>query len=92
MGRVAAPLRLMLWESGAQTLPQVLPRQRPEAAALLIGPEGGFAADEAELARAHGFVPVLLGPRILRTETAGLAAATLLQYLYGDLTESRGGE
>lgn len=80
-----APLRLMLWEEGAVPLQKVLPQTAPTAAAVLIGPEGGFAPEEVELARGAGFVPVLLGPRILRTETAGLAAATLLQYLYGDL-------
>jgi 16S rRNA (uracil1498-N3)-methyltransferase len=52
---------------------------------VLVGPEGGFSPEEAEVASAAGFIPVRLGPRILRTETAGLAIATLLQYIYGDL-------
>lgn len=86
--QVEAPLRLMLWEEGATPLREVLPEQTPSGAAVLIGPEGGFAADEVEVAQAAGFVPVLFGPRILRTETAGLAAATLLQYLYGDLNRT----
>jgi len=90
---VEAPLRLMLWEEGAMPLRKVLPLKTPGAAAVLIGPEGGFSVEEAELAEGYGFVPVRLGPRVLRTETAGLAVATLLQYLYGDLdmVESGGG-
>ncbi len=58
---------------------------RPEGrATMLIGPEGGFTEDEASLARQVGFVPVLLGPRVLRTETAALAGLTALQMLWGD--------
>lgn len=53
--------------------------------ALLIGPEGGLSAEESLLAQRHGFVPVALGPRILRTETAGIAAIAVLQALLGDL-------
>ena len=51
---------------------------------LLIGPEGGFTADEALMAKQTGFLPVLLGPRVLRTETAALAGITALQTLWGD--------
>jgi 16S rRNA (uracil1498-N3)-methyltransferase len=43
------------------------------------------------VARRSGFVPVSLGPRILRSETAGLAMATVLQYLYGDMGSGRTG-
>jgi 16S rRNA (uracil1498-N3)-methyltransferase len=52
---------------------------------VLIGPEGGLAEDEQEAARAAGFAAVRLGPRILRTETAALAALTVLQREFGDL-------
>ena len=52
---------------------------------LLIGPEGGLSAAEIELAREHGFADMLLGPRVLRTETAGLTAITALQCRFGDL-------
>lgn len=52
---------------------------------LLVGPEGGFAADELAQARAAGFLGIRLGPRILRTETAGVAALAALQTLWGDL-------
>jgi 16S rRNA (uracil1498-N3)-methyltransferase len=52
---------------------------------LLIGPEGGLDDSEIERAAAAGFTPVRLGPRVLRTETAGLVALAVLQALWGDL-------
>lgn len=52
---------------------------------LLAGPEGGFTEEERELARRAGFAGVRLGPRILRAETAALAALAALQALWGDL-------
>src|SRR5690606_32481846 len=52
---------------------------------LLIGPEGGLSPREREQAAESGFGAVRLGPRILRTETAGLAALTLLQGRFGDI-------
>jgi 16S rRNA (uracil1498-N3)-methyltransferase len=52
---------------------------------LLIGPEGGLDDAELERAAAAGFMPVRLGPRVLRTETAGIVALTVLQSLWGDL-------
>jgi len=52
---------------------------------LLIGPEGGLSTAEMEQAMAAGFTPCSLGPRILRTETAALAAIAILQSRYGDL-------
>ncbi|MFC3552367.1 16S rRNA (uracil(1498)-N(3))-methyltransferase [Lysobacter cavernae] len=52
---------------------------------LAIGPEGGWSAGDREQLRAAGFTGLRLGPRILRTETAGLAAITALQARFGDL-------
>lgn len=52
--------------------------------ALLTGPEGGFSSSERDLAKASGFIPVRLGARILRTETASLAALAAVQMLWGD--------
>ena len=61
--------------------------QRGIPAAILIGPEGGFAPEEAERLRAHpAAIPVSLGPRILRADTAAVAALTLVQSLLGDWT------
>lgn len=51
---------------------------------LLAGPEGGFSGAEREMAKAAGFIPVRLGARILRTETASLAALAAVQMLWGD--------
>ncbi|NJC86938.1 MAG: RNA methyltransferase [Desulfuromonas sp.] len=81
-----AELKLMLYE-GEETwsFAEALGRLRPERVALLVGPEGGFADTEVNEARAAGFLPVSLGPRILRTETAAIAGVTLLQGLLGDL-------
>lgn len=52
---------------------------------LLIGPEGGLDDGELERSQQAGFTPVRLGPRVLRTETAGVVALTVLQTLWGDL-------
>jgi 16S rRNA (uracil1498-N3)-methyltransferase len=56
------------------------------AAEIAIGPEGGFAADELEAFRVAGFSQVGLGPRILRTETAAIAALVWLQVRFGDMS------
>ena len=52
---------------------------------LLIGPEGGLSAEEIAMTETHQFAEVLLGPRVLRTETAALTAITALQMTFGDL-------
>lgn len=60
-------------------------RLEPTAVTLAIGPEGGFSPEEIDLAGKAGFYPIKLGPRILRTETAALAAVSIVQNLWGDL-------
>lgn len=52
---------------------------------LLIGPEGGLSDSEVEKAKQHGLIDIQLGPRVLRTETAGPAILSILQTLWGDL-------
>lgn len=52
---------------------------------VFIGPEGGFSDNEIEIAVKFGVVPVTLGPRILRTETAGIVASSIILYELGDL-------
>lgn len=54
-------------------------------AAIIVGPEGGFSPEEACLAASFGVVPVTLGDRILRTETAAIAGLSVLQYALGAL-------
>jgi 16S rRNA (uracil1498-N3)-methyltransferase len=81
-----ADLALIPWEKEAsQTLRAAM---RPAArVALIIGPEGGLTEDEIALAGRHGVIPVTLGPRILRAETAAIAAALLALYELGDLAD-----
>ena len=73
--------RLMLSPHGGVPLRSLPPAQ---SAVLLIGPEGGLTAEEEDLARSHGFQAVQLGARVLRTETAALAAVAAMQALWGD--------
>jgi 16S rRNA (uracil1498-N3)-methyltransferase len=86
--RTGPGLRLVPWEGErSQSLRSYLRALdgRPEAVSLFIGPEGGFAQDEVEVARAAGCVPVSLGPRILRSETAGIVAAALVMHELGEM-------
>jgi 16S rRNA (uracil1498-N3)-methyltransferase len=95
-----ADLKLCVWEAAAHEgehggpprslgttlaarLPPMLP---PEARVhLLVGPEGGLARREVEAAGARGWLVVGIGPRILRTETAGAALVAILQSKFGDM-------
>jgi len=77
-----ATLKLMLHPGPGTDLASLAP---PDAVAVLIGPEGGLSDDERRLAKAAGFASLRLGPRILRTETATLAALAILQARWGDL-------
>lgn len=76
-------LRLALLPEGGTHLRQ-LP-QMDKGALLAVGPEGGFSEHDIALFDQGGFHGLRLGPRILRTETAGIAALAALQALYGDL-------
>lgn len=73
--------RLLLSPQAELRLREVRPQG---GVVLLIGPEGGLTADETAAARAAGFQGASLGPRILRTETAGMAALAALAALHGD--------
>lgn len=81
-----AELKLMLWEQSTTPLAALLEKKELRRISVIAGPEGGITDAEARQAQAHGFQAVSLGPRILRTETAGLAIIAVLQYLYGDLS------
>jgi 16S rRNA (uracil1498-N3)-methyltransferase len=76
--------RLMLAPGASMALSDVRPPVLGGSLELLIGAEGGLAPDELALAEGAGFLPVSLGPRILRTETAGLAALAAIQCIWGD--------
>lgn len=78
----ASALRLTLTPGAARRLAEL---DRPAAPiVLLVGPEGGLSPREHEDALASGFTPLRLGPRVLRTETAAVAALAALQTLWGD--------
>jgi 16S rRNA (uracil1498-N3)-methyltransferase len=81
-----AELKLVFWE-GAKDVPvrSVLPERAPARVVMLVGPEGGLAAEEVDAAIAAGFVAVGLGPRILRADTAAVAGAAILAYALGDI-------
>jgi 16S rRNA (uracil1498-N3)-methyltransferase len=74
-------LKLLLDHQQQEALPDTAPE---EGVVLLIGPEGGFSEHEIALARRAGFRGIALGPRVLRTETAPVAALSVIQYLWGD--------
>lgn len=81
-------LVLIPWEGERNRSLQAVLQDNHEPAeniSVLIGPEGGFSLTEVDLARQHGAQPVTLGPRILRTETAGLVVSAAILYHYGDL-------
>ncbi len=74
---------LMPYEEGGESLRKVLPREG--SLSVLIGPEGGIAEQEAEEMLRRGAVRIGFGPRILRTETAGMAALSMILLLQGDM-------
>jgi 16S rRNA (uracil1498-N3)-methyltransferase len=80
-------LKLIFWEKEKhQSLYQIRDKYGDvDAAMIVVGPEGGFTDEEAQLAQRHGFETVSIGRRILRAETAAMAAITLVQFLWGDL-------
>jgi 16S rRNA (uracil1498-N3)-methyltransferase len=73
-------LLVVPWEDERRSIGEVVAGRACAAAAVLIGPEGGLAAEEVELARAAGGQTVSLGTLILRTETAGMVAMAMLLY------------
>ncbi|PUA27751.1 MAG: 16S rRNA (uracil(1498)-N(3))-methyltransferase [Cellvibrio sp. 79] len=78
---VNSDLRFVLHHRDSKTLPA---EQKPQSVTLLIGPEGGLSESEITQAQEKNFNALTLGPRVLRTETAPVAAISLVQYLWGD--------
>ncbi|UCD72229.1 MAG: 16S rRNA (uracil(1498)-N(3))-methyltransferase [Syntrophobacterales bacterium] len=79
-------VKLILWEKEARSLKERV-REIDKISGkflFLVGPEGGFCEEEISVAEGKGFIPVGLGPRILRSETAGVAMLSILQYEFGD--------
>ena len=84
-------VKILFWENQPQPLTRLAADPQgaaPEGIFAILGPEGGFSPAEVEAAVAEGFLTAGLGPRILRAETAAIAAAALLQFLFGDLGKS----
>ena len=83
----AEALRVILWEEeGSRDLRDLLRSSRSRAGFTgIVGPEGGFSQRETALAEEAGFIPVSLGRRILRTETAAIVLVAIMQYEWGDL-------
>ncbi len=83
-----APTKIMCWEGESNRgIRDVLEASRLAGpVAVLVGPEGGWTAQEVSQAHAHGFVTASLGPRILRTETAAITLVSLIRYAQGELS------
>ncbi len=81
----ADPLALLFYENADQPLREVLTGRLGDRVSILIGSEGGFEPSEAAFAAENGLVPLSLGSRILRCETAPLAAITAILYQAGDI-------
>lgn len=82
-------LKIIFWEGAPRAfdIPGTAPKT-PGSIMVVVGPEGGFTPDEVRRAQKHGFLAAGMGPRILRAETATLAACTLVQYRFGDMGNS----
>ena len=76
--------RLLLTPRATESLTDWAKREAPQAVTILIGPEGGFSDTEEAQAIAAGATPLSMGPRILRCETAGMAAVSTLQAIWGE--------
>lgn len=83
LARPADAPRILLSPRGEQTLATWAGAHAAQDLTLMVGPEGGFSTAEEDAAIAAGAIPLTMGPRVLRTETAALAAAATLQALWG---------
>ena len=75
--------RILLTPRATQSLPDWARHQPPQALSIMIGPEGGYTQQEEDAAIERGALALSMGPRILRTETAGIAAVAALNALWG---------
>jgi 16S rRNA (uracil1498-N3)-methyltransferase len=77
--------RILLSPRAAGSLADWARHQPPQALTLLVGPEGGYTEQEEDAAIAQGAIALSMGPRVLRTETAGMAAVAALNALWGGM-------
>jgi 16S rRNA (uracil1498-N3)-methyltransferase len=82
-------LKIAFWENELKPIKATLPKPDRQINKILaiLGPEGGFTSQEIKSAKDQGFATAALGPRVLRAETAVIAASVLLQYLFGDMSQ-----
>ena len=80
-------LKIVFWENEVKSIDtmETLPDIQFDTIFALLGPEGGFTSREIDAAKSRGFISASLGPRIMKAETATIAACVLLQYLFGDM-------
>ena len=83
----ACDRKIIFWECESAPLeePISLPPEQIKSLMVVVGPEGGFSAQEIDLATSLGYETQSLGPRILKAETAAVAAAVLMQFCFGDM-------
>lgn len=74
--------RILLTPRASQSLAQWAAHQPQQAVAVVVGPEGGFTDEEENLAKTHGMLALSIGPRVLRTETAAIAALSTLSAMW----------
>lgn len=82
--KTAPGKKILFYEGGGEALGTLVSPDEAEVS-VFIGPEGGFDAAEVQLAKQYDAAPATLGPRILRTETAPLAALSVLMYITGNM-------
>ncbi len=80
-------LKIVFWEDESFSLNELLKDSHKDIKTifLMLGPEGGFSSKEIEKSKKFGFVSVSLGPRILKADTAPIAACSIIQYIFGDM-------
>ncbi len=83
----ACDRRIIFWECESASAKASVPMASEQLKSLMVvvGPEGGFSVREIDLATSLGYETMSLGPRILKAETAAIAAAVLMQYRFGDM-------
>ena len=83
----ACDRKIIFWECASASAETSMPmmQEKIKDLVVVVGPEGGFSAREVEMATSLGYASMSLGPRILKAETAAIAAAVLMQYRFGDM-------
>jgi 16S rRNA (uracil1498-N3)-methyltransferase len=77
--------RILLTPRADQSLADWVRHHPAQAITIMVGPEGGFSETEEDIAIQHGAIALSMGPRILRTETAGLSAIAVLSAAWGGM-------